>query len=86
MGNDSPLPWLTEWCSQLANNKRYPPWFNFQPRYVSMVLHQLSDNVHTTHESMNTPLVGDWITGLAAFINFYIMVQTAVILSNSASS
>ena len=38
----------------------------------------------TTHESMNTPLVGDSITGLTASINSYINVQTAVILSNSA--
>ena len=36
-----------------------------------------------THESMNTPLVDELIAGLAALINSYIMVQTAVILSNS---
>ena len=37
-----------------------------------------------THESMNTPLVVDSITGSTASINSYIMAQTAVILSNSA--
>ena len=37
-----------------------------------------------THESMNTPLVVDLITGSTASINSYIMAQTAVILSNSA--
>ena len=36
------------------------------------------------HESKKNPLVGDWIAGIAALSKFYIMVQTAIILSNSA--
>ena len=36
------------------------------------------------HESMNTPVVGDLIAGIAALRNSYIMVRTTVMLSDSA--
>ena len=35
------------------------------------------------HESKKYPLVGDWIAGIAALSNSYLMLQTAIILSNS---